>query len=1529
MWIGNLDAQLCGTQFPTTAAPICAPFEGSTAGENGILNGCFYHNVGPTTNDPYWQADVGGTGSSGTGPTVDHTLGTTAGSYIYLETSTGAGQDTFFSSPYDLSGMTVPCFSYWYHMAGATMGTLDVQISVVGSGTWTTISTFTGPQQAAQTDPWLESVSNLSAYAGQTVIFQFIGIRGTSFTGDMAIDDVCVLECPSCVAPTNLTATNITVAGADLAWTEGNAPAAPGWEIEWGPVGFAPGSGTIIGTTTNPHTLAAALMEFACYDYYVKAICTAADTSMQAGPHTFCVPGPPFLTSSMSCPPGSSPLPFWTEDFNSSADLTPPAGWTQTSAVGDDANWEVRPYTWTSSSSTGPDATNFASCDAAGGKYMMTETSGNNNLADTTISTAITMPAMGPLELKFDYYMYGLTIDYLRFGVSTDGGATFTTLASQAGQVQTTGAQPWTTVYVDLSAYAGQTINLVFVGAQLGTGFTADIMLDCIELRECASCAPPTIDSLVYDAVNACMNVYFTSLTGDSILLDYGPTGFTPGDGTAANLEAIETLGNSPYCVPWAGECESFDIAVAAVCNTGADTSAYSSIVSAVPPPTNDECVNAIPLMLNSCDTFCNNGATAGADPASCGLVGEDVWFSIVVPASGMVNISAVVIPGSFTDGVMEVYDNCPPLGSVLACSDDDNNCDVGSGAMPYVRLNDPLLAGTTVYVRFWEYGGGTFGQFAICAVEPPACVAVAGGGSLGGNTIGGTGSQVDPYTICNGDVVDFQSDQMYTLPTDPCTGGALPNGGNSWLVFTAAGYAGTGDPTLDPNYLTIFEADTQGLFSAAGGSFCIYPFTDDFQGDGLIDADLDSCYAIGAPICVVWSDASSADTVMTCNSLTDVGVTVNLSGGANALTGGSWTMISSTPAGVQSGAMGETIDFSMVGQGGSVMLSVTDGCDTIDLNYTLDCPCTMVGLDTPMVMPDTIFLCMADTASATAVGSVPATLTWYDAATGGAVIDTGATTNFGGQTFAMGTTTCFWVEETDTLPDCGTFGMLITEIHQWASSTSPDYPFGTCGSVVDDWVELTNICSVASVDISGYEFRSSDASALGQRAITFPAGTIVPPGATVLIGLTSPGLCPNEPASLIFYASDVGSGDNALFSSEGVSYVLYDAPGGNIVDVAATNGEDPTIDPYFLPAPTALDWSGAMPGSGSNGVGRTSATDSNTGADWALATGATSSMGALNPGIVLGADGSGGDVCRSARKEVCIKVDNAPVPVISTDAPTQNVCENSPGFVAATCPPGYETMWYSDAAATMPVGMGDTIVIPAPGMMTTVTYYAQCECSMAAVPGEGGGGMENMMMMTTPVSCPFDDMNCFAPLPVELLSFSGTVGEGYNDLFWSTASEENTRWMIIDRSVDGVNNFVEVGRLAAAGNSNTTLDYQLRDNDPLQAAYYRLRVVDLDGTESLSRTLYLAQKTTFGLVRTFPVPTKGLVNVEFETTAKGDITFRMMDMLGRTVHTSSAIFEAGRHIKVFNMKELTSGVYAVEIDNGVETFVTKVVKND
>lgn len=145
-----------------------------------------------------WTVDANGTSSQNTGPDGDHTSGT--GNYLYTETSGFNNETAHLVSPcLDLSLLTVPQARFWYHMYGATMGELHVDVFDFSTGNWTldVVQPLIGQQQTANNDPWLQQIVDLSAFTGNQIRVRMRAITGTSFTSDMAVDDFFVGDAPN------------------------------------------------------------------------------------------------------------------------------------------------------------------------------------------------------------------------------------------------------------------------------------------------------------------------------------------------------------------------------------------------------------------------------------------------------------------------------------------------------------------------------------------------------------------------------------------------------------------------------------------------------------------------------------------------------------------------------------------------------------------------------------------------------------------------------------------------------------------------------------------------------------------------------------------------------------------------------------------------------------------------------------------------------------------------------------------------------------------------------------------------------------------------------------------------------------------------------------------------------------------------------------------------------------------------------------------------------------------------------------
>lgn len=136
--------------------------------------------------DVDWRVNEGETPSQETGPTEDHTPGTSSGNYVYLEASNGCnGAIALLTSPcLDLTGYAVPVFGFAYHMDGDHMG--ELHLDLFNGNEWEL--DIMPPLVGDQGSGWQTSNVVLSDWDDGAVMLRFRGITGTDYQSDISLD---------------------------------------------------------------------------------------------------------------------------------------------------------------------------------------------------------------------------------------------------------------------------------------------------------------------------------------------------------------------------------------------------------------------------------------------------------------------------------------------------------------------------------------------------------------------------------------------------------------------------------------------------------------------------------------------------------------------------------------------------------------------------------------------------------------------------------------------------------------------------------------------------------------------------------------------------------------------------------------------------------------------------------------------------------------------------------------------------------------------------------------------------------------------------------------------------------------------------------------------------------------------------------------------------------------------------------------------------------------------------------------------
>ena len=172
------------------------------------------------------------------------------------------------------------------------------------------------------------------------------------------------------------------------------------------------------------------------------------------------------------------------------------------------------------------------------------------------------------------------------------------------------------------------------------------------------------------------------------------------------------------------------------------------------------------------------------------------------------------------------------------------------------------------------------------------------------------------------------------------------------------------------------------------------------------------------------------------------------------------------------------------------------------------------------------------------------------------------------------------------------------------------------------------------------------------------------------------------------------------------------------------------------------------------------------------------------------------------------------------------------------------------------------------------------------------------------------------SPLPVELTHFNVIENNGFADIYWSTESELNNDYFIIEKSQNGVD-WRELTQVTGTGNSSELTTYFEVDENPFnRISYYRLIQVDFDGEKTYGPKASLNIETED--ITVFPNPFKNEINIT-NLTDKNHIQVYAMD--------GKLMFEG--YSSTIDTYEWISGLYELIIFNQDNSIVDrfKIVK--
>jgi hypothetical protein len=189
--------------------------------------------------------------------------------------------------------------------------------------------------------------------------------------------------------------------------------------------------------------------------------------------------------------------------------------------------------------------------------------------------------------------------------------------------------------------------------------------------------------------------------------------------------------------------------------------------------------------------------------------------------------------------------------------------------------------------------------------------------------------------------------------------------------------------------------------------------------------------------------------------------------------------------------------------------------------------------------------------------------------------------------------------------------------------------------------------------------------------------------------------------------------------------------------------------------------------------------------------------------------------------------------------------------------------------------------------------------------------------------------------VPVELSSFTATVGKNAVTLNWVTSSELNNMGFEIERKYLSNNSgWQKIGFVEGSGNSTTTKNYSFVDENPLGGTIlYRLKQIDFDGSFKIYNSISVSYEGVikYALEQNYPNPFNPSTVIKYSIPVSAPVKLTVYNMLGSEVVTLVDEFkEAGTYSVEFSSaklkNEIGSGVYIYTINAGSFTQTRKMV---
>jgi len=226
------------------------------------------------------------------------------------------------------------------------------------------------------------------------------------------------------------------------------------------------------------------------------------------------------------------------------------------------------------------------------------------------------------------------------------------------------------------------------------------------------------------------------------------------------------------------------------------------------------------------------------------------------------------------------------------------------------------------------------------------------------------------------------------------------------------------------------------------------------------------------------------------------------------------------------------------------------------------------------------------------------------------------------------------------------------------------------------------------------------------------------------------------------------------------------------------------------------------------------------------------------------------------------------------------------------------------------------------PGVVNTISHYGADSTSQTGV-----------LVQSFPVNQLPPNMNICqsSVLPVTILNFSASSTAVNNvEVSWSTSQEINSSYYVVERSTDA-SNFVSVGQVSASQSAEEIHNYNFDDytgSVNSSVVYYRLKIVDIDGKFTYSKTVSVRMGEPLTKISVYPNPASEFAVLNLYSDKQSVAMMKLIDDAGKMLMYKSFTVNTGNNsLMIDQLGSLPKGIYIVQVIFDNSLYNQKLIK--